>query len=57
MGSGGRKVRATARYGASEAYFSYKWAAEPASIEIEYSGSGEKAEFRCCCRRGLLRGR
>jgi hypothetical protein len=52
--AGVKEVRATARYGASEAYFSYKWEAEPASIEIEYSGSGEKAEFRVLLPAGFV---
>jgi hypothetical protein len=44
--AGTTQVRATARYAASDAYFSYRWTAEPRSLSIEYSGSGEQAGFR-----------
>ena len=39
-------ARATARYAASNAYFSYEWKAEPQSISVAYSGSGEQVRFR-----------
>ncbi len=39
-------AQATARYAASDAYFSYQWREEPKSISIAYSGSGTETTFR-----------
>ena len=40
------RAQATARYAASNAYFSYQWREEPRSISIAYSGSGTETTFR-----------
>jgi hypothetical protein len=40
------EAHATARYAASNGYFSYSWNAEPRSISIEYSGSSDQVTFR-----------
>ncbi len=47
------QARATARYAASEGYFSYIWSAEPNSISIEYSGSSDAVTFRVLLPRGF----
>lgn len=44
--SGVTQARATARYAASDGYFSYVWHAEPRSITLEYSGNASRTVFR-----------
>ncbi len=51
--SGVREAKATARYAASDGYFSYAWRAEPRSIEIEYSGGGTETVFRVLLPKGF----
>jgi hypothetical protein len=40
------EARATARYAASNGYFSYQWRQNPRDITIDYSGSGNQTTFR-----------
>lgn len=44
--SGVTQASVTARYAASQGYFSYAWHAEPRSLTLEYSGSGTQTTFR-----------
>ena len=46
-------AQATARYAASDAYFSYQWREEPKSISIAYSGSGTETTFRVLLPQGF----
>jgi hypothetical protein len=48
-----KHVRATARYAASNAYFSYRWRREPAGLRLEFSGSGERAQFQVLLPEGV----
>ncbi|HEY3839662.1 MAG TPA: hypothetical protein VGL72_23990 [Bryobacteraceae bacterium] len=41
-----RHARATYRYAASDGYFTYDWNRTPTGLRIDYSGSGDTAEFR-----------
>jgi hypothetical protein len=41
-----RHARVTFRYAASSGYFTYDWTRDAQSIKIDYSGSGEAAQFR-----------
>jgi len=55
MGRGGIiAASASARYAASDGYFSYMWGKEQSWIQIEYSGSGTEAVFRILLPKGFV---